>query len=94
MPPFSFRGCIEPSLIPLKMSKHMNEVWNSCANLVSEKLTERKKGAEKLELLLRDADVVQVIDERSSRKSKSREQSITWDYLVDQLRRYTDIEIR
>ena len=72
----------------------MNEVWNSCANLVSEKLTERKKGAEKLELLLRDADVVQVIDERSSRKSKSREQSITWDYLVDQLRRYTDIEIR
>ena len=76
------------------MTKHMNDVWNCCSNLVSEKLTERKQGAAKLELLLKESDVVQTIDERSQHKSRSREQELTWDYLVDQVKRYVDLEIR
>ena len=76
------------------MTKFLNDLWNCCSNLGSEKLTERKQGASKLELLLKDNEVILLLDEKSSRKLRSRDENLSWDHLVDQVKRYVEIEIR
>ncbi|ESO89357.1 hypothetical protein LOTGIDRAFT_229208 [Lottia gigantea] len=72
---------------------YLSDVHSCCRALVSDKITERKKSAERLHQLLGKTTVIQTIDINSDEKpSKKSRRLLTWDDIFKAVIQYVQIE--
>ncbi|XP_065669349.1 serine-protein kinase ATM isoform X6 [Hydra vulgaris] len=72
------------------MSVVAQDLSRICLGLISEKQTERKQSANKLEVFLKEKETILLLDDTSTRKTRT---DITWDLLVQRVAKYNLIEI-